>query len=389
MNPSRIAGLVLGALLLIVALTVSGRLFENVGAGEIVVIQAPASGKLTWVTTPGVVWQGLGQVTSYPKRSTYEFKTQVRFNDGGHGTMEASVQWTMPLDAKNLTALHTQFGSPEAITNQLVAKVVDKSVYMTGPLMSSKESYAEKRNYLINYVEDQIEHGVYKTVQREAKVADPLSGQEKSVVIVDIVTMNNVPQRQEAAVLSMYGIATSNFSLKNLPYDPVIEKQIQQQQAITMQVQTAIAESRQAEQKAITVEQQGRANAAQAKWAQEVEKAKAVTRAEQELAVATLANSAAEQYRQTQLKKADGDAGYRRQVMAADGALDRKLQTLERINATWADAFANYKGTLVPSVTMGGGGNQSGLTSTQNFMDLLTAKSALDLGVSLKHGKDQ
>lgn len=235
----------------------------------------------------------------------------------------------------------------------------------------------------------QIEHGVYKTVQREAKVADPLSGQEKSVVIVDIVTMNNVPQRQEAAVLSMYGIATSNFSLKNLPYDPVIEKQIQQQQAITMQVQTAIAESRQAEQKAITVEQQGRANAAQAKWAQEVEKAKAVTRAEQELAVATLANSAAEQYRQTQLKKADGDAGYRRQVMAADGALDRKLQTLERINATWADAFANYKGTLVPSVTMGGGGNQSGLTSTQNFMDLLTAKSALDLGVSLKHGKDQ
>lgn len=60
MNPSRIAGLVLGALLLIVALTVSGRLFENVGAGEIVVIQAPASGKLTWVTTPGVVWQGLG-----------------------------------------------------------------------------------------------------------------------------------------------------------------------------------------------------------------------------------------------------------------------------------------------------------------------------------------
>ena len=34
---------------------------------------------------------------------------------------------------------------------------------MTGPLMSSKESYAEKRNELLRLMEDQVQRGVYRT----------------------------------------------------------------------------------------------------------------------------------------------------------------------------------------------------------------------------------
>lgn len=358
------------------------RLVENVSASEIVVVQAPFSGKLTWYKSPGTIPQWWGTVTSYPKRSTSEFEISVRFNDGGHGTMQGSVQWEMPLDDKNLTSLHTQFGSPDAIQKQLVEKVISKSVYMTGPLMSSKESYAEKRNYLINYVEDQIAHGVYKTIQREAKVPDPLTGQEKSVVIVDIVLVNNIPQRQEESVLDRYGIVTSNFAIKGLPYDEQVEKQIQEQQKITMQVQTAIAESRQAEQRTITVEQQGKANAAEAKWAQETLKAKAVTEAEQQLAVQTLRNATAEQYRQEQLKKAEGDAGYRRQVMAADGALQAKLNTYLESQKVWAAAIASHQGSWVPSVVMGGSAG-NGSNAASDLVNMLTAKTARDLGLDL------
>lgn len=386
MTVARAALIAVGLVIVIFTLSMVGRLAENVSANELVVVQAPVSGKLTWYKQPGMVWQGMGMVTAYPRRQTYEFQVQVRFNDGGHGTMQGSVQWEMPLDDKNLNALHAQFGSPEAIEKQLIEKSVVKSVYMTGPLMSSKESYAEKRNSLINDVEDQIAHGVYQTVQREAKVADPLTGQEKSAIVVDIVMENGIPKRQEASAIDRYGIATSNFAIKGLPYDEAVEKQIQEQQKITMQVQTAIAESRQAEQRTITVEQQGKASAAQAKWEQEVVKAKAVTAAEQDLAVAALKNQTAEQYRQEQLKRADADASYRRQVMAADGALAQKLDALVKINATWASAFQNYQGQLVPNVVMGGGSGGAGtsVAATQNFMDLLTAKAATDLGVSLR-----
>src|SRR6187402_3032671 len=55
-----------------------------------------------------------------------------------------------------------------------------------------------------------------------------------------------------------------------------------------MQVQTAIANSKKAEQDAITTELQGKAAAAKAKWEQEVIKAQAITQAQQEKEVAAL-----------------------------------------------------------------------------------------------------
>lgn len=380
MSIKAIAGLIFTGIVGVMLLTFSGMLFENVDATEIMVVQAPTSGKLSWYTTQGIKWQGFGKVTAYQKRATYAFETQVRFNDGGHGTMHGSVQYELPLDEQSLTALHQQFGSQEAIQKNLIETVVNKSVYMTGPLMSSKESYAEKRNYLINYVEDQIANGVYQTLQHEVKVQDPLTGQEKSAVTVDIVMQGGIPRRQEASVLSRYGIKTSNFAINALPYDDTVEAQIKQQQAITMQVQTAIAESRQAEQRTITVEQQGKADAAKAKWDQEVIKAKEVTAAEQKLAVAKLDNDTAEQYRQATLKRADADAGYRKQVMAADGALGQKLDAYVKVNGAYATAIQNYKGAWVPTTQMGGTTTGNGNAATA-LVDLLTAKTARDLGL--------
>lgn len=381
MSLTRVLSLIVVGVLGFVGLTSLGCVVENVDSDEIVVIQDAVDGELHWYTTAGVKPQFWGKVTSYPKRSIYEFETQVRFNDGGHGIMKGSIQYEMPLDEENLTALHTRFGSPTAIQQQLIEKVATKSVYMTGPLMSSRESYAEKRNYLINYVEDQIANGVYRTVQREVRVTDPLTQQEKSAVVVEIVLQGGQPARQEEAVLTEFGIKPFNFAISQLEYDAQVEAQISEQQKIAMSVQTAIAESRQAEQKRITVEQQGQAAAAEAKWKQEVIKAQQVTEAEAKLAVATLGNQTAEQYRQETLKRADADASYRRQVMAADGALQQKLTAYVQVNQAYAAALKDIKTPIVPGVVFG---NNGGSTPSANaLIDLLTAKTAGDLGIRI------
>lgn len=385
---ARTIGLVFTGICLLFGLLMVGRIVENVSASEIAVIQYP-TGTLKFVTTPGPTLQGFGSVTTYPKRSQYEFQLPIRFNDGGHGTMHGSVQWEMPLDPTNLRALHTKFGSIDGIQKSLLQKVVDKSVYMTGPLMSSKESYAEKRNYLINWVEDQISNGVYQTRQHEVRVVDPLTGQEKSAVVVDIVLNNNVPVRQEQSALGEFGIRTFNFTITSLPYDETVEKQIQQQQQITMDVQTAIADARKAEQAAITVEQQGKAEAAKAKWEQEVIKAKYVTEGEQKVAVAKLANLEADQYKEATLKRAGADAEARKMMMTADGALDRKLATYERVQANWATAISQIKVPLVPSVATGGPGGQAGGNAGLNMMELLSIKAAKDLAVDITPGRQE
>lgn len=161
------------ALVFVVAVIVSiGNLFENLDAKQIMVIQSPVSGKLTWYTSPGVKWQGFGSITKYNKRDQYWFSSQadqgtsgdqsikVRFNDGGHAQISGSMAWELPLDSEHLTLIHTKYGSQESVEQQLVRTITEKSVYMTGPLMSSKESYAERRNDLLHIIEDQLQSGV-------------------------------------------------------------------------------------------------------------------------------------------------------------------------------------------------------------------------------------
>ncbi len=369
------------ALLLLIG---SCAMFETVDTDHILVVQNPISGVLSWYTNGGIQYQWFGKTTIYPKRSMYQFEISVRFNDGGHGTMFGSMQYEMPLDPEHLSALHVRFGNPEAIENQLIKTITNKSVYMTGPLMSSKESYAEKRNFLIFYVEDQIQNGVYKTYQKETKIRDAMSGSEKTVTVVEIATKNGVAERQEEAVLAGFGIKAFNFSIEKLPYDKAVETQIEQQQQIAMDVQTAIAGAKKAEQRALTVAKEGEADAAKAKWDQEVIKARVVTEAQQKLEVARLDAQSAAQYKIAQINRADGDAEYKRRVMAADGALEQKLAAIKEINKYYAEAIKDHQGPWVPSIVMGSTGNAGlGQNAALGLIELLTAKTARDLGLDL------
>ncbi|EFK97088.1 conserved hypothetical protein [sediment metagenome] len=354
--------------------------FESLSAKEIAVVQYP-TGNLKFVTTAGPTLQMFGSVSSYNKMSTYEFELPVRFNDGGHGTIFGSINYELPVDKEHLYLLHTKFGSQEAIQKQLVEVVVNKSVYMTGPLMSSKESYAEKRTNLINYIEDQIQNGVYKTLQRDVKTKDPITGTEKTVTVVEITLDDHgIPLRQERSILGEYGIKTSNFAVTKLPYDQTVEDQIKQQQELTMKVQTAQASAREAEQRAITVAKEGEANAAKAKWEQEVIKAKMVTEAQQQLEVATLNAKAAEQTKREQVLLGEGESTRKRLVMQADGGLDPKVQALIKINEVWAAAAAQA-GNWVPSVIMGGDGKNS--SSVNDLVSLFTASAAKQMGIDM------
>jgi hypothetical protein len=382
-NP--ISALKLGAVavLFIFCLWGSKNLFEINDANKILVVQSPIAGKLSWYTDAGVKWQGFGKVTKYPKRDIYEFKTSVRFNDGGHGTMEGSVSYDLPMDAKNLTNIQSKFGGPKALEAQLIATVVNKAIYMTGPLMSSKESYSEKRNYLIQYVEDQIQNGVYRTISKEVKTTDQMTGSDKTITQVEICMKNGIPERQEAAAMDVFGIKTFNFAINQLPYDPAVEAQIKGQQQITMDVQTAIASAKKAEQNAITVAKEGEANAAKAKWEQEVIKAREVTQAQQKMEVAALDMKAAEFKKKEQILLGEGEAERKKLVMTADGALDKKLEAYKEVNKAYAEAIAAYKGNWVPSVVMGNEG-KAGSNGASDLINMLNAKTAMDLGLRME-----
>lgn len=383
----------------VILASLSGSIIETKEADEMLVVQSITNGKLTWYTgTEPWVWQNFGNVTRYKKRAIYSFDDweepvdakskgkctngiEVRFNDGGHGTVCGSVQFEMPTDPAHLDLIQTKFRGQEAVQSALIEKITGKAIYMSGPLMSSRESYAEKRNSLLAYIEDQIQNGVYKTVQREAHTKDPITGADKTVTVVDIVMgKNGHPEREQESVLSPFGIKAFNFTIKRLPYDDAVEAQIKEQQNITMGVQTSIANAKKAEQNALTAVETGKADAAKAKWDQETIKAKMVTEAEQQRDVARLHKDAAEFYKQEQILRGDGDAAYKQKVMQADGALTQKLATFERVMGKFAEEFGKQK--WVPEVQMGGSGS-SGINSAQTMMDTMSVKALRDLSLDM------
>jgi hypothetical protein len=393
--------IVLGVLGLLIGIWVISGAMTTVAPDEIVIKQDLFDGALHVWDTPGPKAQMWGTVTRYKRSSQLWFSKKedegkptddsikVRFNDGGHGNISGSLRYTLPTDPNRMIALHQTYHSMAAIDHELVRQVVNKSVFMSGPLMSSRESYAEKRADLINYITDQIVYGVYRTAHISVKTVDPLTGQDK---IVDTVTPKpnehspNGIEREEESPIQKFGMNASNITINGIDYDDAVEKQIQQQQQAIMAVQQAIVNAKKAEQDTLTVEQQGKADAAKAKWAQEVEKATAVTsaekdkevavtKAEQDKAVAALALDTAKLNAQQTLASAKADADAKKMQVQANNNLIDRLNAYVTVQQAWATAYGAQRQT--PDVALGGGAGGG----TSAAMEAIGVKAARDLQV--------
>jgi regulator of protease activity HflC (stomatin/prohibitin superfamily) len=389
--------------LVIVAWVFSGTMI-TIQADEIVIKQDLVGGQLHVWDTPGphaVLW---GTVTRYKRSAQLWFSAKedegkktddsikVRFNDGGHGNISGSLRYTLPTEQSKMVTLHQTYHSMEAIDHELVRQVVNKGVFMSGPLMSSRESYAEKRADLINYITDQIQFGVYRTEHDQVKTNDPLTGQEKIVDIVRPKQNDHFPngiEREEESPIQRFGMRASNITINGIDYDPVVEAQIKQQQEAIMAVQQAIVNARKAEQDALTVEQQGKAAAAKAKWDQEVEKATAVTSAEKDKAVAVtqaekdkdvaaLALETAKLNAQQTVTSAKADADAKKLAVQANHNLQERIDAYVKVMEAWATAYGNQRQT--PDIQLGGGAGGG----TAAAMDFLAVKAARDLQVQPK-----
>lgn len=380
--------------LCIVFLLLAGNIIEMVESTDVVVIQYP-SGTLKVVTEPGPAMQLFGSVTKYPLRSQFSFSAandqgnaknesiQIRFNDGGTARVSGVVSWEMPSDTDSVIKLHRKFGSTSAIEQQLIRTAIESATFTTGPLMSSMESAAEKRNDLLQYLQDQAKNGAYRTKVVSVKVTDPLTNQEKTVNAAEIVVDDKgIPVRDSGTMMTEFGVHLMPMTVNSIHYDDIIEQQIKKRQESIQAVQQAQANALKAQQDAITAEKNGEAKAAEAKWAQETIKAQQVTEAQQKLEVATLSAKEAEQYKREQILRGEGDAEKQKLIMAANGALDQKLQAWVEVQSAWANAVANYKGNWVPTTVMGNANTSSGSGALQ-MLDLLAAKTAKDLSLDM------
>lgn len=383
-------------IVLAIALSMSvGKLFEDVDSGEIVVIQSPVSGDLSVYTDSGPAWQGFGTVTRYPRRGEFKFDggkeahssagLGVRFYDGGTAELKGSISWLMPTDPKAIIALHRDFRSAEAFEMQAIRRSMESAATFSGPTMSSFESAAGKRNELLQILNDQTLHGVYKTISQTERVKD-VAGIERDTAVTKIVKdERGAPVRAQASYVEQYRVTMLPMTIHRIDYEERVEKQIREQQQATNAAIVAKANATKADQDTITAEAQGKANAAKAKWEQEVLNAKTVADAQAKITIADAGVKEAEAFKKAETLRGEGEANRKRAVMEADGQLEKKLEALVAVNAKYAEAIAKAQpGAWAPSVQMGGGSGANGSGDrAMGLVELLTAKTARDLGIDL------
>lgn len=392
----------LGLIGLVVAvigvLFVGCQCFNTVDRGSYHIKQAAVSGQMSAIMTPGVYARNFGDIQVWPKADTFYFtkdndegdkKDQsitVRFVDGSTAQISGTVRITMPTNEAEAVSLVTTSGykSFEDLQYNLILKVVRNSLMLTANTMTARESYAEKRNDYVFWAWDQIQNGIYETEETTKEVVDATTGEKSSKTFKIIKKDKDGKPMYQASPLKGTGIIVSNFEIKDIAYSKTVEDQISEQQKASMSVATAKAEALKAEQDKLKIEAEGKAKVATAQYEQEQEKIKEVVQAQKRLEVAKLDKESAALKKAKDILEGEGEAEKRKLIMSADGALSQKLNAWVEVNKVYATEFAKQK--WAPDIQMG---NSSGSNTAQAMIDLLTTKTARDLGLDLHMSKEK
>ena len=394
-----VKGSILAVLAVLVSVFVSFNMFELQDASEYMVIQNPITGNVAVYTDPGIHFQNFGSVTKFPRRNEYTFgaikvdeKTNksrciggqsIRFYDGGHADACGAVSWEMPSDEKSIIEIYKAFRTATVVESQAIGRALESAAYFSGPTMSSLESAAGRRTELLQYINDQMANGVYKTVAKTIDRVDETGMKHTNTVTEIVLNSTGQPVRAQSSFVKTFNIRLLPMTINTFTYDDRVEKQINDQQQATNAVQVAIANAKRAEQDAKTAAATGEAAAMTAKWKQETANAKVISETQAKVTIAEADVKAAELEKRAAILRAEGDARARQLVMEADGALQQKLAAYIEVNKAYADAIHKYQGSWVPSVMMGGGGPSTSVNGATSLMDMLAVKTARDLAVEV------
>jgi hypothetical protein len=299
----------------------------------------------------------------------------VIFNDASDGQIYGSLRVKLPTDPMYLARIQTDYNGMDRLMQDLVRPTVTKVIYASGPLMSAFESYAEKKNDLIEYITDQLNNGVYKTTVKTIETVDPITGEKKTVKIASLIPDENAPggyKRSEVSPFSYYGLEIGQVAVSKIGYSETVRKQIAQQQEANMMVQTSKAKTLAAQQEAIRAEEAGKAAATEAKWQQEKIKAVEVTKAEQAYEVARLQALEAKEIAKKIEQEGVAKAAANRALVNA-GLTPLEKATIEKETKIGvAQALAKIQ---LPTYVVAGGSGGNGNTA----MDAMGLKMMTDL----------
>ncbi|MFK7807876.1 MAG: SPFH domain-containing protein, partial [Saprospiraceae bacterium] len=340
------------------------------------------------------------KITTYPNLVTIAYTKQkteatvnqdmveIRFMDATMASAEVFVKYALPNSAELMLKCHEDFRNVDHLAATGLAPYTRECLKYSTQLMESEQHYSGGMSKLSNDFRDQLDNGQYVVDNFENTIRDSTTG-ELTKTYENRIRMddNNLPVRNSNDLRDM-GIVVRTHNIINVDY----EKQVEEKLAKKIEASTRESVSKQnlitAQQEELTAAAEGRKRLVEIEYEQKQSQTTQMVQAETQVKLAEqdrqkqeIALRGAKLEAQKIKALADAEAYAKQKIMQADGALEKKLKAYESVQKLWAGAFANYKGDLVPTIQTGGGTN--GSNAGLDFMEVMGAKAAMDLGLNL------
>lgn len=399
-------------------MSINGLFFYS-EAGYSYLVQYP-NGKQIAELRPGYHLKWWGEVVPWKKVVTVKFvsteeKKQdsqsysgnrttipVRFNDAVKADLALSARFRLPENPTLFMKMALEFRNQDNLVNGSLIPSCMEIAKNSARLISAQEYIAGRGGELENAVLDQLEKGMYILDAEEMKSerTDSIKAINGSRTIENRTLVRfEVSKRKNADgsvmrkkhPIAEYGIVISQATVEDVNPEQRFKELLGKQRDAAAQASIEKERAKQAEYEKQRIIAEG-----------EAEKAKIKVGMEKEQITALITMETEKKREQVNVEKhklelqsarleaeevkvlADAEAYKKSKVMQADGALEMKLQTFERVHAAYANAIA---GTQLVPTTYIGGGDQKGTPSAMDFINLATANMAKDLDVQLKTKK--
>lgn len=355
------------------------------------------SGK-EWIRfEPGVFWAGIfSKTTEYPDVITVIFSDEqinsevtsmnapirVRFNDATKARARSTVRWRLPGNQPDMILIHKEYKSPRKLAETTLTTYTDECLRYSAQLMESESHYSGGMSKLSEDFQDQLENGQYVLEMKTEYVMDTLTREREKLT-------TRYPRRDEQGNIvrnksdvQQFNITVAYASIGEVDYEEQVDRKLEQK--IEASTQESISKQKliTAQQEALTAKAEGDRIIAETRAREEAARIEATIRAEKMRDVAKIQKEEAEYLKKKNILEGQGEAEKKRLIMAADGALDKKLEAWVKVNQRYAEAIQGYQGNWVPQVSMGGEATAAGGGS--DLINLLMAKTAKDLALDME-----
>jgi hypothetical protein len=313
----------------------------------------------------------------------------IRFSDATTAKIKGITQYILTSDEKEMIMIHNTHRTPESLVSKRLAPYTKECLQSSAQLMSSEMHYGGGRAQMAQDFVEQLKGGVFLLSITEKIVYDSIEKDNKRIYKTDIQVdkTTNQPLRKTSSIKE-YGITVADAAITDVDYEDKVDQKL----AKIIDAATKSAVSKQelmtAQQQALTAKAEGEKKLVEIEYDQKQQQTKQVVEAQTKVMLAEqdkIQQKTAYEGAIFEAKKirelADAEAYSKAKIMQADGALEKKLATYERVSQAWATAFANYGGSFVPMYQSGGSAGSN--NALQNFMEMQNAKAMRDLNLNL------